>query len=1092
MPSPYENLTKFDERIKKLITNSSHPTVLGFLPISDEECEEICNALRSVASQREDSKKSDLLYSRPAATLFAMAHSISDNDNGQQHWKAINRKLNLNTGNKWNQLCERALNKVKTSTSSDKLIVERLGHFVPFLNFQTGIKRCWLETLKRALNDLNKAETPPPEPDNPKSIRDYTKKLAEACYGQQLLQDALKSPVGNLIVESICRFDRGEENAFPSHLRKAFAETRENRRNIAIRTPYLQYQHSETVLVLPRVKPPRATNDTLWELGDGRKLRANFSQKPIPCQDLAQDKQKVKLINLAGEGLTTQRTFSINPHPTKTIPYHIYRASDGREIPSQCPYKLEVPPGEYHFRIHQSLCAGEDAEYFQDGTNDTKHTGSDPIELTADQLPLIFKDDDKKYQITCKREATLNLNEEIMEKCSIPTSCDLPLFYGSLPLEIKCPTDIPNPPFSLWTQSSGTKHYDAHTSLHESFQELLIGLSEGIHLVKFKLFSDSGQTRQFYFWKGLKGHNEDGLLLDKLPLKHRLKGFSLLNKGTLPYDRNWHEPQRIIILPDGTELFLPSSGFQALLLDPENDEEPPIEKGSEIPVEQNDHRRIKFTSAKQSRWEIYDTTGTICTLTPRRHTRTLLLANLLHREGSNGELKYKDGSGKEHLLARLLRPFTVESPETKEKGKWNFSLRKTNITALGFKITGNEEIFSIARNVANHPVFQGIDLTCKSDPLKKQLFGDDSLYVKIHANYDKFPSGSNVLEILAKDAEGQWQPINCTEEDHSRSMLALPFWGNPPINQQDRHEKAISHLRILRETDFPASTDPLSDFFFKKSLPDIFRNTLSNHSDGWWQASANELTHAARNKSKPFHTFFLFATFPQLLTTFPSQSKANPISLESASLSIATLSHQTEPSGKFTLGLRSRELEAGTLCNFLVSLSEERKKSVDFEVTPLPGTEILSAHHFHLAMTRLERRSEQHRQRAESEGRQQARALQAFERIYPAVKIRPQARADLQKTLEKAKLQAFDQIHGKFWFAPTEDEFSKHISTILFHLAFYSRLRAHNKIRQEDFWNRYNQITEGTNEHFADWLSFAPELFAFYIALFDLTLSRPS
>lgn len=404
------------------------------------------------------------------------------------------------------------------------------------------------------------------------------------------------------------------------------------------------------------------------------------------------------------------------------------------------------------------------------------------------------------------------------------------------------------------------------------------------------------------------------------------------------------------------------------------------------------------------------------------------------------------------------------------------------------------------------------------------------------------------IDVYRKtEAAGEWLPLDCTEK-HGYSTMRFYAWGDQrpaddagwwqQLRRANRNETGtlktalnsiqLSELDLGLKTcrDLLAWKYPSSVWNVNAHRIQDFPVHLGRHRfniwDGsaaiWWQQGAEELSDYASKPVTPVTRQFLLGSQPSSLriprefqTINTGKAASNPVGrclnvaaqiCQSGSLKDYILSAtNSEDLNRDVIfcyqnfqqvsTAQAPEFVGFSLCQFLEggdgipSLKEQTEElyrnQPRFEVTAL-----LSPEHLLSAIRALNRRSRAIEVASQEDSELPlAKVAQTIETIHQQIEfIAPSI----------AQKIAFDDADGHLWHPPLlENRWSVKIAEIAWMVAAISRLAAHKKISPEEFETQLGNLLcrndptgRKVQNRLCILLSIAPELFSFYIALFEL------
>lgn len=299
------------------------------------------------------------------------------------------------------------------------------------------------------------------------------------------------------------------------------------------------------------------------------------------------------------------------------------------------------------------------------------------------------------------------------------------------------------------------------------------------------------------------------------------------------------------------------------------------------------------------------------------------------------------------------------------------------------------------------------------------------------------------------------------------------------------------------------------------------------HAPIWWRNASYELDDFTRIKNSPVSKNFLFGTSREILFSPPFkldqvESQPEPPSLSLQSLQLGHSILRAESVSQFAQKLFSEEEES--LCrdtfyffqnfgavssgralafeqfNFCSYLDSLTRKLEEEELAD--GVPLLSAAHLSHCCRTLSQRT---RLLEHTSNEQKTQGLSILTTQLQAAHSRitrasPLVAEHLHLEREFITHRTKDSSHKEYqkhWTPPAlSNLFARRVADLLWCLTATSRLAAHGRISQKDADHVFDIFFVEANEKLqplrvSTLLSFGPELFAFYVALFDFAFAEP-
>lgn len=1184
-----------NERILRSISEVEGETVLGFLPLSENEVNQVLATVKAVLAG--NSSKGligigGLLQSAPGAAAYALAVAPSRTLlEGGKFFPALKEDLGLDIPSvdrgRLTAGFERAC--VRLGLLTGNLSGESWKNVKPFI-FQAGILHYWKRPLSDGLRSTLRSH-PAPDLLDDDAVGDFLDALRVRIHGQALLQRTLESPVGKLLIRRLVRaYVNDDDSELPAHLREPFREAFEGpARGIVLASPFLAFDPAfeRLELVLPKLSGQVISTETRWHV-ESQTYRPTFEHR-LPVEELGGGSKEFEVLvkNLSAE--FADRVFRLSAQFDRSRPFRIFRVKAGlRELRTPEDRRIEVEPGEYWFMLAPGLTAGDDEEEAEEADDFRllKH-----VDLRPGSESVAFSDGNRSWEIACALTAGFFFNRRdsvaLVNGDQVHFGNDLSLVAympanreGDKPsvsdFAIECAAQeidvshVVEPDQAVSGALVFTERLDSYLSRE------LSRLPPGIHRVSLTLSTDSRRAgHSFWYWQGLESISDAaGFRCSAFPENIDLKkcrGVIRGPGGELLFDSRHHAPSVTVALSTPkVELIFPRAGVKATLIDVEQDWEEEVRADEVEIVTQHDRRAVRFSSGGFQSWSLRCGQTELATLDGRRRFHADSLAALCGKCGGSGTVVAFGAGGEKVRLLTFSKPLTASALQLKaEHGTredvWTFQMPTEHLFELGLRMTDlsdrpNAKSSEVSAFLSKDDGFseslykpmEGIRVS--SESLSDQRAS--MIRVRVTLSAELLQQRFLLLDFVRRcSADDSWLPIQCREKVGYSSLRIVfrgsgrsggvvnawkSMWSVRRFDERDPEPglasvletmsdvelaRALVRCRLLSGWKYPGVAWAESSWMQQLSL--ILGRHRFDVSDGsataWWTQGGIELAENTGAKQSAVVRQLLFSTQPSCLRTPPScvkgcdeepQSSAtgrslllageifahkglfsfveqtfafdyvDPLVYDAFEKWQAVAARKAEQFGhfdfrKFLDGLDNRTVELNEACARLEVLA------------------LLSAEHLLQAVRMLNRRCRLLADVADGDDRHPlakvARSVGSMRRYLFRVASNI---LDGLKIGGQFAVRFTDNDFCKIWTPPCiENTWGRDVASAIWCLAATARLAANGRIHEQEFekWLKTAFHTDqgGTlRENVGIVLNFAPELFAFYVALFDLALAE--
>ena len=693
------------------IASLSDETILGFLPIPENDVESILASVQAAIRTRGSGEIISLLDEAPAATAYAMVVAASRTlTEGGQFWPALVNDLGLNVAVQRRQglaehfmmVCD-FLGMVSGTLEKTRFIIA-----APFI-FQAGILHYWRKPLADALRQTLRS-TPAPDLEDERAMRFFVGHLLNHIHGQNLLCQLLKTPVGTLLCRRLIRaYVTDHWEVLPVYLqgplREAFSEIG---RGAVLRSPYVAFDEArrEMVIVLPAQSSSWASESSVWQINDRRYSGRRETRVPTSDLDSSHATATVGLRHLL-RGASDQK-FNLSVGLGAESPFRIFRRDTEREkrIPSSD--TIELPVGAYVVAMAAGVATNDEECVIQcdgfrllefdlrPGDNPlTIHRGSDTWTITPLLQAGFYLDRGHTKTVQLEGDDPLHYGDSLGLVAYFPTSS---IEHGTAwTFRFTCvdaSLDVVKPlPPPVEVGSA----YSFDDSLKGLTDDILARLSPGIHKLEITLSHSRGTvSRSLWYWRGLTRISDvSGFLCHTQPLNidySASRGVYQSDVG-LAFETQYHAPFVLLVLRNTrATLKLPHAGVKLSIFELGSEWEDEPNHTQALVVSDDDKRLVRLRAGGFQRWTIRGNDRELAFLDAAHQVRVLSLSGIAHEMGGAGRVCAVSERGRIIPLATLARPLLASTPlRTEDHGRgqeiWTFEMPKKDLCGLAVILT---------------------------------------------------------------------------------------------------------------------------------------------------------------------------------------------------------------------------------------------------------------------------------------------------------------------------------------------------------------------------------------------------------------------